>query len=145
MSDRESSAAGTAGDTALELMKQLITLSSGVLVLSATFIDKFRWSSWWHLAVLVVSWLCLILAVLMGLETISAIVKTRLEPEEHDWSSGRGLNTARASKYGFVLGIGLFAFFAFLTMFSTSVPSSPEEGSKLEAPEVSSSEESVPP
>ena len=108
---------GPAADTALKLMKQLITLSSGVLVLSATFIGNFSTASALLLIVLVVAWVLLTIAVLAGLETISAIVKSRLFPE-HDWSRGRGQTTARFSKYCFVTGLAFFAIFAFLTLFT---------------------------
>ena len=110
---------GPAADTALELMKQLITLSSGVLVLSATFIGNFSTASALLLTVLAAAWVFLTIAVLAGLETISAIVKSRLFPE-YDWSRGRGQTTARVSKYSFVAGLALFAIFAFLTLFSAS-------------------------
>ncbi len=116
---RQKNRNGPAADTALELMKQLITLSSGVLALSATFIGNFSTASVSLLTVLVAAWVFLTIAVLAGLETISAIVKSRLLPE-YDWSRGRGLKTARVSKYSFVLGLALFAIFAFLTLFSES-------------------------
>lgn len=117
--DRRKNRNGPAADTALVLMKQLITLSSGVLALSATFIGNFSTASVLFLTVLVAAWLFLILAVLAGLETISAIVKSRLFPA-YDWSSGLSLITARVSKYSFVVGLALFAIFAFLTLFSES-------------------------
>lgn len=116
---RQKNRNGPAADTALELMKQLITLSSGVLALSATFIGNFSTTRALYLSMLVAAWVSLTLAVLTGLETISAIVKSRLLPE-YDWSCGRGLKTARISKYSFVVGLALFAIFAFLTLFSTS-------------------------
>lgn len=108
---------GSAADTALELMKQLITLSSGVLALSAAFIGNFSTTLISLLFILVVAWMSLTIAVLAGIETISAIVKSRLLPE-YDWSCGRGLTMARISKYSFVLGLALFAIFAFLTLLT---------------------------
>jgi len=96
-----------AADAAVELMKQLITLSSGVLALSATFIDRLAPAGLWSVALLL-AWLCLIAALIAALETISAIVKSRLEPG-YDWSTGRGQKSAQISKYGFVVGIALVA------------------------------------
>lgn len=106
---------GSPADTALELMKQLITLSSGVLALSATFIGEFSTQSLMLIAVLGLAWLALILAVLAGLETISAIVKSRLDDNDK-WSTGYGKNAALVSKYGFVIGLTLFAIFALITL-----------------------------
>lgn len=104
-----------ADEAALELMKQLIALSSGVLALSATFIEKFRTESFLLLLLLILSWLALLVSVIWGLETISAIVKSRLNSDD-DWSKGYGRTSARVSKYSFVIGITLFAAFAFLTL-----------------------------
>jgi hypothetical protein len=100
---------------ALELMKQLITLASGVLALSATFIEKFGVIPRPALLLLGLSWLSLVLSVFFGLETISAIVKSRLNPTQL-WSEGRGKHTAIVCKYSFVVGIFLFAGFAILTL-----------------------------
>jgi hypothetical protein len=102
---------------ALELMKQLITLSSGVLALSATFMEEFQSPSWALLAILVASWLCLAASVFFGLQTISAIVKSRLTPD-HDWSTGIGKTYAAGSKYCFVAGLALFALFAFISFIT---------------------------
>ena len=98
---------------ALELLKQLITLSSGVLALSATFIKEFASVPIYLIIVLIVAWACLIASILFGLQSISAIVKSRLNPD-FDWSEGTGKWTAAASKYAFVAGISFFALFALL-------------------------------
>src|SRR5438477_11872556 len=97
-----------AADAALELMKQLITLSSGVLALSATFIENLEPVGPVFIGGLVVAWLALVVALIAALETISAIVKSRLKPE-FDWSTGRGQKAAVVSKYSFVVGIVLVA------------------------------------
>lgn len=105
----------TSAEAALELMKQLITLSAGVLALSATFIGDFPVRDRWLLAFLGAAWLLLAVAVLFGLETISAIVASRLDPEQ-DWSTGYGKAAARISKYSFVAGLTVFALFALLML-----------------------------
>ena len=97
-----------AADAALELMKQLITLSSGVLALSATFIEKLEPVGPLSIGGLIVAWLALVVAVIAALDAISAIVKSRLKPE-FDWSTGRGQSAAAVSKYSFVVGIVLVA------------------------------------
>lgn len=104
-----------AHEIALELVKQLITLSSGVLALSATFIGQFRTESIFLQIVLMVSWISLALAVFFGLQTISAIVKSRLN-SDFDWSTGEGKAYASASKYCFVAGLMFFAGFAFFSL-----------------------------
>lgn len=103
---------------ALELMKQLITLASGVLALSATFLEKLGTDPVERI-VLGLSWLTLVTCIFCALQTISAIVKSRLNPE-HQWSKGSGQTYARVSKYAFVIGIFLFAAFAFISFVSTS-------------------------
>lgn len=97
-----------AADAALELMKQLIALSSGVLALSATFIERLAPAGASYVAALLLGWVALIVALVAGLQTISAIVKSRLRPE-YEWSTGYGQKAAAVSKYAFVLGIALVA------------------------------------
>lgn len=105
-----------ADKAALELMKQLITLASGVLALSATFIERFQDLSTFLLILLAFSWLALVVSIFFGLGTISAIVQSRLHPGETDWSIGYGRTSALISKYGFFGGITLFAIFAFISL-----------------------------
>jgi hypothetical protein len=109
-----------AADAALELMKQLITLSSGVLALSATFIEKLAPLGLWRIP-LAVAWLCLIAALVAALQVISAIVKSMLLPE-HDWSTGYGQRAASLSKYAFVVGIALVALVAFGSLIRARAP-----------------------
>jgi hypothetical protein len=104
-----------ADEAALELMKQLITLAAGVLVLSVTFTEKFSCEYVLLFVLLGIAWLALIVSVLFGLQTISAIVKSRLKPE-YDWSEGYGKKSAMVSKYSFVIGLALFAIFGFITL-----------------------------
>ncbi len=110
---------------ALELLKQLITLASGVLALSATFIEKLTPASTLGLLVLALAWIALLASVFGGLQAMSAVVKSRLDPD-HDWSTGTGQFYARLAKYGFVLGILLFALFAFLSAMARPSAGVPE-------------------
>jgi hypothetical protein len=121
--DEEDSRVGDAHESALELMKQLITLASGVLALSATFLAKVSFTRWWLVALLAASWLALLISVFCGLETISAIVKSRLN-QEYDWSRGYGRRCALISKYAFVAGISIFALFAIVSLLSPGGQSS---------------------
>ena len=102
---------------AMELMKQLITLASGVLVLSATFLERLKEVPAYLFIPLAMSWIVLIVTILFGLETISVIVKSCLRKDDA-WSEGRGRISAKISKYSFVIGITLFAIFAFLSLVS---------------------------
>lgn len=113
-----------ADEPALELMKQLITLASGVLALSATFIEKVPRSSASHVVILIVAWVALLASIFFGLETISAIVKSRLDSND-DWSAGYGKASAQVSKYAFTVGVALIALFAVLS-FTASRSQGPE-------------------
>jgi hypothetical protein len=112
----QAQAAPDAHVIALELMKQLITLSAGVIGLSATFIEKFS-APWTLLPFLALSWTALLICVFFSLQTISAIVKSRLDSDA-DWSRNAGQTYARLSKYAFLTGISIFAAYAFLSVLS---------------------------
>jgi len=101
----------------LELLKQLITLSSGVLALSAAFIENFLPESLVQILILIASWICLAISVYSGLQAMSAIVQSRLTPGL-DWSQGLGQKYGSASKYFFVAGITIFAIFALVSFLS---------------------------
>jgi hypothetical protein len=104
-----------ADTAAIDLVKQLITLAAGVLALSATFLEKIEPLSQGVLFILGAAWLLLIISVFGGIQTLSAIVKSRLNGDNL-WSKGKGRNYALTSKYGFLLGIALFALFAFFLL-----------------------------
>lgn len=116
-----------ADEVALELMKQLITLSAGVLALTATFIDKLPKGPSYMLIALLVSWLALVFSLYCGLETISVIVKSRLDGDARNWSQGAGKIYAICCKYGFIIGIVVFAVFAFVSLtYPTPMPIPPK-------------------
>jgi hypothetical protein len=110
-----------AGEIALELLKQLIALSSGVLALSATFIEKLRPSHPLLLSLLACSWLALITAVFTGIQAMSATVKSFHRPE-FTFTEKRLRQYARTSKYAFLIGITLFALFAFVSLAAKTTP-----------------------
>ena len=110
---------------ALELMKQLITLSTGVLALSAAFLDKFRVSNPWDYLPLILSWAFLIASLIAVLNVISAMVQSRLKPER-EWHTGRAKTLGRISKVTFVLGLSSFGLFALIATWSTT--STPRDG-----------------
>jgi hypothetical protein len=101
-----------ADDISLDLIKQMITLSSGVLALSATFIEKFATPRLNLIGLLAVAWLLLLLAVYAGVQAMSAMVQVWAHPE-FDWVRDQLIRYARTSKYCFAVGIACFAVFAF--------------------------------
>jgi len=109
--------ANDAHQIALELMKQIIALASGVVALSATFLEKLKPGAI-CLGLLGLSWAVLLASIFCGLQTISAIVKGRLDPD-FEWSKGSGQTYARISKYAFVIDILLLATFTFLLLVRT--------------------------
>src|SRR5258708_33340102 len=111
--ESEDSRDGRADSAAMDLLKQLITLAAGVLALSATFLEKVGPLSGTLLLILAASWLSLILSVLGGIQTLSVIVKSRLNGDD-GWMKGSGKKYAQTSKYGFVAGKALFGPFAFI-------------------------------
>lgn len=104
-----------AAEVALELLKQLITLSSGALALSATFATEFRGQFPFTL-VLPASWAAFVVSIITALRAISTIVQSKLRPE-HDWSSGKGKRNAAVSRRTFVLGLALLGVFGAVVLF----------------------------
>jgi len=104
---------------ALELVKQLITLASGVLVLSATFIPNIKSFTIISLCFLLLSWIILICSIIYGIQTISAFVQDKLN-DSHDWADGKGKKYAKICRNLFIIGISIFIFFAISTTYLNS-------------------------
>jgi hypothetical protein len=104
---------------AVDFSKQIITLASGVLALSATFLPKLTSVPLASLIFLVLSWGTLTLSVYYGLNTISVIIKSRITSDD-DWAEGEGQSSASNSKTLFFLGIIFFSVFAFLVLTTPS-------------------------
>ena len=116
--DLKNNAAGhnnSASDAALDLLKQLITLASGVLALSATFLGKFGSFNALSIGALSLSWFTLMICVGAGLQAISAIVKSRMDDTDA-WGSGYAKKAGQISKWCFGIGIFLFVIFASLSL-----------------------------
>src|SRR5438477_9497274 len=96
-----------AAQVALEYIKQIITLASGILALSGTFIEKLVKTVSYHAALLPLAWILLLTSVYFGLATISTIVKSKLKNDQ-EWAEGRGKQYATICKLTFVGGIGVF-------------------------------------
>lgn len=113
-----------ASEAALEYLKQIITLAAGIIAFSGTFIEKVGGLPWYYVVVLLLSWAALVASVLLSLQTISAIIKSRLD-KNTNWSTEGGKTLATASKYSFVSGLCLFAIFAFILLVHKK-PSEPQ-------------------
>jgi hypothetical protein len=104
-----------AAQVALEYIKQIITLASGILALSGTFIDKLVKTVSYQMALLPVAWILLLISVYCGLATISTIVKSKLK-DDQNWAEGRGKQYATICKLTFVAGIAVFLVFVSWTL-----------------------------
>ncbi len=98
---------------ALEWIKQIITLSSGIIVLSATFLNTIFKQLNWSVSILIVSWLLLLSSIIFGLKTISQITRSRIEQND-DWFYE---NEGKITKFLFITGIVLFVIFATFNFF----------------------------
>jgi len=105
-----------AAQIALEYIKQIITLSAGILALSGTFIEKLVKTISYYTLLLPVAWILLLVSIYFGLETISTIVKSKLDQDENEWSKGHGLTCASTCKRCFVAGIAIFLLFVGWTL-----------------------------
>jgi hypothetical protein len=116
MKDDASLVENDAHQIALELLKQIITLASGILAISATFIQQFSASNKLFFIILIIAWINLVISIFSALITISAIVKSRLDNND-DWSSGTGKKSAQISQTCFLIGIIFFGIFALILIF----------------------------
>jgi hypothetical protein len=106
-----------AENLALDWVKQIITLASGVVALSVTFIENLVKNVNCLLILLVLSWALLILSIIYGLSTISNFIAYNLGSLS-DWSSGVCKKNASACKWFFISGIGVFALFGTLMIIT---------------------------
>ncbi|MFC2141247.1 hypothetical protein ACFLQP_03010, partial [Acidobacteriota bacterium] len=105
-----------AHNIALEWIKQIITLSTGIIVLSATFITTIFNKLNWSIGLLIISWILLLLAIIFGLETISVITNSRIH-QDMLWTKGSGKKKIKATKWLFINGISFFIVFALINFY----------------------------
>jgi len=110
-----------ASSAAIDYIKQIIALASGVLALSATFITEFTSSGLFGYIMLAISWLLLFCSLTAGLWTMATIVKSRVDGND-DWSGGLGRRLAKVSRITFVGGLVIFAAFAFISFVQSNTP-----------------------
>jgi hypothetical protein len=102
-----------ASHVAVEWVKQLITLSSGIIAVSAAFLYQVKDLSWYFFIPLVISWGLLLISIIYGLNTISGIVGFHLD-NLHDWSEGTCKTNAIICKHAFISGICFFVIFGLI-------------------------------
>ena len=74
MSEESDPTMPQAQKSASDLVKLLISLASGVLALSATFIEKLSAGASWVVILLYLSWLALLVSIFFGVRTLSKLV-----------------------------------------------------------------------
>jgi hypothetical protein len=102
---------GKAMDIAIDLVKQLITLASGVLALSATFLPNVKNLSVVGSVILLLAWLTLITSIICGIQSISNFIPD-IKDNTQDWIEGKSQKYAKCCKILFILGIVLIIGFA---------------------------------
>ena len=100
---------------ALEYIKQIITLASGILALSGTFVEKLVKTISYPTLLLPLAWVFLLVSVYFGLATISTIIKSKLRGDQ-SWAEGHGKRCATICKLTFVGGIAVFLVFVLWTL-----------------------------
>ena len=100
-----------ASKTALELLKQIATLASAVLVLSGTFVGNMLPVPYHVLILLGLSWLLLVFALLYSIKSTSAIVQSQIEDND-DWAEGSARKWGARAKWLFFSGLVLLITFA---------------------------------
>lgn len=102
---------------ALDLLKQLITLSSGILALSATFVPNIGKLGWVSLCLLVAAWSAMLVSLAFGIQSISAMVQSAIE-QDAKWTTGTARTLGQVCKWAFVFGLVLFSTFALAVMLT---------------------------
>ncbi len=106
-----------AHEVALEWLKQLITLSSGIVAFSGTFVPLVSEILKWPLVLLGVSWLLFIVVIVLCLEVVSAITYSRLHNDDN-WAQGKFKTMALIAKWCFIGGMILFVAFSGTGVYS---------------------------
>ena len=112
-----------AHEVALEWLKQLITLSSGIIAFSVTFgpsITDGMSGMRWPLVLLGFSWLLFVVVIILSLDVISAITYSRIHNDD-SWAEGRRKTTALVAKLCFIAGIVVFVAFAVTSVYITQL------------------------
>ena len=100
---------------AQDITKQIITLTTGVLVLSATFVKIFITSSPDYFIILISAWSLLTLSIVGGLFTLSSMVNN-LKNNKYEPFSKHTTIPAITQWISFILGFILFWIFVALNL-----------------------------
>ncbi|MFA4819957.1 MAG: hypothetical protein WC613_03275 [Candidatus Aenigmatarchaeota archaeon] len=106
--------------SAESLSKQIMTLSTGIIVLSATFLKDF-FSKPIHLEILGASWIFLSISIILGLLSLGAIIDN-MNRHKYDIHEGHARKMTLIQEIAFFLGIIGFWVFALLNMNLIQVP-----------------------
>jgi hypothetical protein len=116
MDDQTKAAFGSATET----IKNVITLSSGILTVSITFLkDINKHPSSLEVWIIEASWVCLLLAAVSGVLTLAAITGTVARSKPLEATALYGANIARpmaACMFLFVVGLMLTAAYGMLSV-----------------------------
>jgi hypothetical protein len=109
-SQAASSSTERAQTSTQDFIKLIISLASGVIALSATFVPKFAEHSSITIGVLFVSWLLFAASIFFGIRTLTILTRCIMNGTELWWNQIVG--TARLCWWCFLIGIGGLIIFA---------------------------------
>lgn len=101
-----------ASDAALEYVKQLLTLASAVLVVSAIFVSRVSAKGIAGELAILAAWFFLLISLICGIVFITAVVASRINDDDK-WAESTPKRFSRASFRSFSVAIAFFVFFAF--------------------------------
>ena len=112
MSEKQSPAT----DLAMDLMKQLVTLNSAVLVLSGTLLGHVLPVPAWDFGFLGVGWLCLVVSLACSIDTMSRIVSS-VDSADGLWTEPPCRTIGNLAKWLFFFGVTMLVIFAGVGIF----------------------------
>jgi hypothetical protein len=102
-----------------DITKQVLALATGIVALSATFIEKILSGAIHDLLLLFLSWLVFTISVIAGILTLSSLVYN-LKRDKYDPFATATTIPAVIQWISFILGIVLFIVFISLNINSSS-------------------------
>jgi hypothetical protein len=109
-SQAASSSTERAQTSTQDFIKLIISLASGVIALSATFVPKFSDHSPITMGILFVSWLLFAASIFFGIRTLTILTRCIMNGTELWWN--QIVRTARLCWWCFLIGIGALIIFA---------------------------------
>lgn len=107
-------------DMMVEVVKQLITIATAFIVITASFIEfivpDFKSISTPNMFIISASWFSSVLSILFGIVALGGVSYSAYEKNEYDLSRNSTKYSMCLQQLLFVLAICLFAFFAHRTI-----------------------------